>query len=194
MHQPHSSHWTVVKGILRYLKGIITHGLLFQSGPLHLEAYSDANYAGCPIDRRSTSGYCVYLGFCPISCSAKKQATMSRSNTKAEYWQLALTIAELSWLCLLLKELNIFLPQPPLIWCDYISFISLCSNPIYHARLKHLEVDYHFVREKVVHKELCVRYLNTVEQIADVFTKGLTSARFRLLRDKLMVHDCPMSL
>ncbi|KAL5706233.1 hypothetical protein ACHQM5_024431 [Ranunculus cassubicifolius] len=90
-------------------------------------------------------------------------------------------------------DLRVFL-STPVIWCDNISSISLASNPIYHARTKHLEVDYHYVRDKVVRKELAVQYICTEDQIADVFTKGLSSVRFKNLTHKLMVHPCPISL
>ena len=83
---------------------------------------------------------------------------------------------------MLFKDLRIYLSTVPLIWCDNISSIAPASNPVLHAPTKHLEVDYHCVREKVIHKELYDRYINTVDQIADIFTKGLTSAHFQVLR------------
>lgn len=193
LHQPTTHHWTAVKRILRYLKDTPDHGLFYQPGSLLLEAYSDADYAGCPDDRHSTGGYCVYLGHNPISWSAKKQRTVSRSSTEAEYRQLAYTAAELSWIRSLFKDLGIRLSTPR-IWCDNISSISLASNPVFHARTKHLEVDYHYVRDKVVRKELEVCYLSTTDQVADIFTKGLSKSRFLLLTNKLMVRSRPISL
>jgi hypothetical protein len=193
LHQPTTHHWTAVKRILRYLKDTPDHGLFYQPGSLMLEAYSDADYAGCPDDRHSTGGYCVYLGHNPISWSAKKQRTVSRSSTEAEYRQLAYTAAELSWIRSLFKDLGIRLSTPR-IWCDNISSISLASNPVFHARTKHLEVDYHYVRDKVVRKELEVCYLSTTDQVADIFTKGLSKSRFLLLTNKLMVRSRPISL
>ena len=87
------------------------------------------------------------------------------------------------------KDLCIYLSTVSLIWCDNIS-----SNPVFHARTKHLEVDYRYVHEKVVHKELDVRYINTVDQIADIFTKGLTSIHFQILRFKPMIRPRPIRL
>uniref|UniRef100_A0A2N9EQM2 Uncharacterized protein n=1 Tax=Fagus sylvatica TaxID=28930 RepID=A0A2N9EQM2_FAGSY len=193
LHQPTTNHWTAVKRILRYLKDTPDHGLFYQPGSLMLEAYSDADYAGCPDDRHSTGGYCVYLGHNPISWSAKKQRTVSRSSTEAEYRQLAYTAAELSWIRSLFKDLGVCLSTPR-IWCDNISSISLASNPVFHARTKHLEVDYHYVRDKVVRKELEVCYISTTDQVADIFTKGLSKSRFLLLTNKLMVRSRPISL
>ncbi|WOH07734.1 hypothetical protein DCAR_0727167 [Daucus carota subsp. sativus] len=193
MHQPTTTHWTAVKRILRYLKHTYDHGLFYRRGPLKIEAYSDADYAGNPDDRHSTGGYCIYLGYNPISWSAKKQRTVSRSSTEAEYRQLAYTAAEISWIRSLFRELGVPM-STPVIWCDNISSISLSSNPVFHSKMKHLEVDYHYVREKVIRKELDVRYISTVDQVADVFTKGLSSSRFKQLANKLMVRSRPISL
>ena len=94
----------------------------------------------------------------------------------------------------LFKDLRIYLSTVPLIWCDNISSIAIASNPVFQARTKHLECDYRYVSEKVVHKELDVRYINIVDQIADIFTKGLTSAHFQIFRFKLMICPQPIRL
>lgn len=193
MHQPTTAHWNAVKRILRFLKGSVNHGLLYKPGSTHIHAYCDADYAGNPDDRHSTGGYVIYLGSNPISWSAKKQRTVSRSSTEAEYRQLAYTAAELSWLRSLFKDLGIPL-QPPVLWCDNVSSLALASNPVFHARTKHLEVDYHYVREKVIRGELQVRYISTKDQVADIFTKGLSRQRFTGLQYKLMVRDPTISL
>lgn len=96
IHQPITTHWTVVKRILRYVKGTSNHGLLFRPGPFKLKAYSDSDYAGDPADRRSIGGFCVYLGDNPIAWSSKKQSTVSRSSTESEHCQVAKTAAEIS--------------------------------------------------------------------------------------------------
>lgn len=191
LQQPTDEHLTAVKRILRFLKGTITYGLFLQPGPIHLEAYCDADWAGCPIDRRSTNGFCVYLGSNPISWCAKKQSTVSRSSTEAEYRCLAHTTAELYWLCSLLKELQVPLVMAPIIWCDNISAIALAFNPVFHARTKHIEIDYHFVREKVAHKQLDIRYISSIDQVADIFTKGLPPHRVRYLQAKLCLRPHP---
>ena len=148
--KPTSVHLEATKRVLRYLRGTLHHGICFSPGPLSLTAFSDADWAGDPTDRRSTTGLLVFLGPNPISWSAKKQPTVSRSSTEAEYRALATTATELSWLRILFKELRIFLPYVPVLWCDNVSAIALSANPIFHSRTKHLEVDYHYVREKVL--------------------------------------------
>jgi hypothetical protein len=146
MHAPTTTHLTAAKRVLRYLKGTLNSGLYVCKGPITLTAFCDADWAGNPDDRRSTTGYGVFLGPNLISWSAKKQHIVSRSSTEAEYRSLSLTTAELFWLRMLLKELQISLPSPPVIWCDNSSALALASNPVFHARTKHIEVDVHFIR------------------------------------------------
>ncbi|KAL9992629.1 putative RNA-directed DNA polymerase [Helianthus debilis subsp. tardiflorus] len=197
MHSPTGNHWSAVKRILRYLHGTSNHGLLISSSSssiLHaytdahnLTAFSDSDWAGCPDDRRSTGGYAIYLGSNLISWSARKQRTVSRSSTEAEYKALANTVAELTWLETLMTELRVPMRMAPILWCDNLGATYLSANPVFHARTKHVEVDFHFVREKVAQRKLSVQFISTHDQIADVFTKPLPSDRFLLLKSKLKV-------
>ncbi|KAF5451779.1 hypothetical protein F2P56_026853 [Juglans regia] len=195
MHKPTDIHWTAVKQILRYLKFSIDFGLFIQPSPsLQLSVYSDADWAGSPDDRKSTSGYCIYYGHNLISWSSKKQPTVARSSTEAEYRAVAHATAETLWLLSLLRELHIFIPSRPILWCDNIGATYLAANPVFHARTKHVEIDCHFVREKVHNKSLDVWFLSSKDQIADVLTKPLVSIHFSHLRDKLNVRSPPLNL
>ncbi|KAM0984150.1 hypothetical protein ACFX14_011746 [Malus domestica] len=178
MHNPMVSHVLAVKRILRYLKGTSTYGIHFKPGPLHLQSYSDADWAGDPNDRRSTSGFVVFLGSNPISWASKKQHTVSRSSTKAEYRALAITAAELAWIRQLFCDMHISLPFSPMIYCDNISAIALSTNPVFHAKSKHIEIDYHFVRERVTRGDLQVQHVSSADQSAYILTKGLSTPLF----------------
>ncbi|XP_022038463.1 uncharacterized mitochondrial protein AtMg00810-like [Helianthus annuus] len=150
MHSPREPHFTFLKRILRYIKGTLDHGLrLTVSPPSSLIAYSDADWAGCPDSRRSTSGYCVFLGNNLISWSSKRQPTVSRSSAEAEYRGVANAVAETSWLRNLLFELHVPITRATIVYCDNISVVYLSDNPVQHQRTKHVELDIHFVREKV---------------------------------------------
>jgi Reverse transcriptase (RNA-dependent DNA polymerase) len=157
MHHPTEAHWNAVKRILHYVAGTLRYGLHFyKKSPLHIHSYSDVDWAGNIDDRRSTFGFCVYLGRNLVSWCAKKQPTVSRSSTEAEYRSLALTCTEVMWLEYLLKEIQVSLQQTPTLWCDNIGATFLASNPMFHARTKHIEIDYHFVRERVASNRLKV--------------------------------------
>ncbi|CAN6563652.1 unnamed protein product [Malus baccata var. baccata] len=138
MHSPMTSHVVAVKRILRYLSGTLDYGLHFKPGQLHLQAYSDADWASDPNDRRSTSGHVVYFGSSPISWASKKQHIVSKSSTEAEYRALAITAAELAWIRQLFCDLHVSVFTAPVIYCDNISAIALSSNPVFHSRVKHI--------------------------------------------------------
>ncbi|XP_068328737.1 uncharacterized mitochondrial protein AtMg00810-like [Pyrus communis] len=187
MHNPMISHVIAVKRILRYLKGTSTYGIHFKPGPLHLQSYSDADWAGDPNDRRLTSGFVVFLGSNPISWASKKQHTVSRSTTEAEYRALAITAAELAWIRQLLCDMHVPLHSSPLIYCDNVSTIALFTNHVFNAKSKHIEIDYHFVCERVTRGDLQVQHVSSTDQSADILTKGLSAPLFQQHCNNLML-------
>ncbi|TQD73690.1 hypothetical protein C1H46_040776 [Malus baccata] len=193
MHSPTTVHWATVKCILRYLKGTHDHGMLYRPSSLSITAYADADYAGDPNDRRSIKGYCIFLCSNLISWCSKKQRGVSCSSTEAEYNQLAYTAVTLSWFRNLFHDLHLYL-TPPQLWCDNISAPAVASNSVFQARMRHVEVDYHYVCEKVTRKEIVVGYVASPDQVADFLTKGLSSNRFCFLLSKLPVLGRPISL
>lgn len=145
MHSPTTDHWQAAKWVLHYLAGTTTHGIyLKDNNPLTLHAYSYADWAGDADDYVSTNAYVIYLGHQAISWSSKKQKGVARSSTEAEYHAIANAASEVRWICNLLTELRIPLPLPPVIYCDNIGATYLSANPVFHSRMKHLALDYHF--------------------------------------------------
>ncbi|KAM1260029.1 hypothetical protein ACFX2J_039256 [Malus domestica] len=192
LQTPMVSHFTAVKRILRYLKGTLSSGITYAAGDVGLKAFSDADWAGDPNDRRSTTGFVVFLGSNPISWSSKKQQTVSRSSTEAEYRAMSSTAAELDWIQQLLTFLHIHLSCAPVLFCDNLSAIALSFNPVQHQRTKHIEIDVHFVRERIAQKKLLVQFVSSGEQFADILTKGLSAPLFRTHCTNLMLGSSPM--
>jgi len=150
MHKPTEEHWRLVKRLLRYLSGTsIVSPLLHHQSPAHLHAFSNANWGGNKDDFSSTSAYILYLGQNLVSWPSKKQQTIARSSTEAEYRSVADTASEISWVCSLLNELQYSVKQVPVIYCDNIGATQLSSNPVFHSRMKHVSIDFHFIRERV---------------------------------------------
>ncbi|GJY88713.1 ribonuclease H-like domain-containing protein [Tanacetum coccineum] len=143
--------FSTLKWILRYVHGTLNHGLkLFSSSTTSLVAYSDADWAGCPTTRRSTSGYCVFIGNNLLSWSSKRQPKLFRCNAEAEYRGVANDVAEPCWLRNLLLRLHTPLSFAMLVYCDNVSGVYLSSNLVQHQRTKHIEIDIHFVQDLVV--------------------------------------------
>lgn len=194
MHDPRDEYMNALKRIVRYIHGTLDHGLhLYPSSPSTLISYTDADWGGCPDTRRSTSGYCVFLGDNLVSWSAKRQATLSRSSAEAEYRGVANVVSESCWLRNLLLELHCPIQKATLVYCDNVSAIYLSGNPVQHQRTKHIEMDIHFVREKVAHGHVRVLHVPSRYQIADIFTKGLPLVLFEDFRDSLSVRKPPVS-
>ena len=124
------------------------------------------------------SGYCVFLGDNLISWSSKRQHTVSRSSAKAEYRGVANVVAKACWIRQLLDELHRPLPHATLVYCDNISAVYLSTNLVHHQRTKHVEIDIHFVRERVALGAVRVLHVPTSLQYADIFTKGLPTVVF----------------
>lgn len=195
MASPRHLHLAAAKRILRYLSGTSHRGIFFPTGSsLTLVAYSDADWAGCPDTRRSTTGWCVYLGNALISWKCKKQERVSKSSTEAEYRAMSATCSEITWLRGLLSELGYPQSDPTLLHGDNTSAIQIVANPIYHERTKHIEVDCHSIRESFDNGVISLPHVSTDQQIADILTKPLSGARHQFFVNKLMLFDSPASI
>ncbi|XP_020672076.1 uncharacterized protein LOC110092062 [Dendrobium catenatum] len=191
MHKPLTSNFIALTHLLRYIQGTTDHGLPHYCDELTLQGFSDADWVNNIQDRKSISGYCNFLGKSLISWRVKKQATVARSSTEAEYRALAAEASEVMWLRQLLEELHIPQTAPTTIYCDNTSAIALSNNPVYHARTKHIDVDCHFIRDNIRSKHITVHHISTNDQLADIFTKPLPTRRFKLLCNKLIVAPPP---
>ncbi|GJV32061.1 retrovirus-related pol polyprotein from transposon TNT 1-94 [Tanacetum coccineum] len=175
LKEPRTTHMAALTRVLRYLKLCPGQGLFFPANnSLNLLTYCDSNWASCSFSRKSISGYGIFLGSSLISWQSKKQGVVSRSSTEAEYRALSDNSCEISWLTCLLKDLQVQVPTPVPILCDNASTIALASNPIHHARTKHIEIDCHFVRNKIKAGEILPSFVPSKSQVADIFTKSLS--------------------
>lgn len=192
MHAPTDADFCFLKRILWYIKGTATLGLhIRKDSAMQLSAFCDSDWAGCKETRRSTTGFCTLLGPNLISWSAKRQPTVSRSSTEAEYRALGATAQEITWISFLLRDIGLHQPQSTLLLCDNLSAVYLSTNPAMHKRSKHFDTDYHCIREQVALGLIETRHIPGTLQIADIFTKSLARKAFEELRFKLGVDVAP---
>ncbi|XP_024457130.2 uncharacterized mitochondrial protein AtMg00810-like [Populus trichocarpa] len=169
MHEPRQPHMATALRVVHYLKSASGQGLLLHSNnPLHLKAFCDSDWAGCPITRRSTTRYCVFLGNSLISWRTKRQKTVSLSSVEAEY---------------------IAMTDPITLFCDNQDALHIAKNHVFHERTRHIEMDCHFIRDKILQGEVVTRYVISSQQLVDVFTKALGKEKFKQLICKLGVID-----
>lgn len=182
---PKESHVSAVKRIFRYLHGTINLGLWYPKGSeMSLISYSDADFAGCRIDRKSTSGTCHFLGSSLVSWASKKQNSVALSTTEAEYIAAGSCCAQVLWMKQTLEDYRLKFENTP-IKCDNTSAICLSKNPIQHSRTKHIEVRHHFLRDHIEKGDIILEFIGTEHQLADIFTKPLAKDRFCEIRRNL---------
>ena len=190
MHAPRTSHWEALHHTLRYLSHTSGQGILLRAtDTLSLQAFSDSDWASCSDSRRSVTGYILLLGNSPISWKSKKQGTVSKSSSEAEYRAMASAASEVAWTVRLLEELGVQKLKHVTLYCDNQSALHIARNLVFHERTKHIEIDCHFTRDKVLEGLLQLSYLPTHSQLADVFTKSMPSPQFKDLLFKLGLFD-----
>jgi hypothetical protein len=190
MQQPRLPHWDAAIRVVKYLKGNPGQGIFLRADcDLQLYAWCDSDWASCPLTRRSLSSWLVLLGNSPISWKTKKQHTVSRSSAEAEYRSLATTTCELKWLKELLSFLGVSHPRPMKVYCDSQAAMHIAANPVFHERTKHIGVDCHFVRDKLLRGNISTYYVSTHTQLADIFTKALGKQQFDYFLGKLGIRN-----
>ncbi|KAK6115596.1 hypothetical protein DH2020_007865 [Rehmannia glutinosa] len=182
---PKESHMSAVKRIFRYLKGTIQYGLFYPKNEnFYLKGYSDSGYAGNIDDRKSTSGSCQFLGDCLVSWFSKKQNCVSLLTAEAEYISVAFCCTQLLWMKQTLADYKCSFESVP-IFCDNISAINIAQNPVHHNRTKHIEIRHHFLRDCVSKRKIEISFVSSQDQLADIFTKSLSSETFASIRARL---------
>ena len=189
-HDPREPHLQVACRVLHYLKGNLGKGILFKKNDtLALEAYTDADYASSIVDQRSTTGYCAFLGGNLATWRSKKQNVVARSSVESEFRIIAQGLCELLWLKIILDDLRIKWDDPMKLYCDKKSAINIAHNPIQHDRTKDIEVNRHFIKEKLEEGVVCMSYVPSEHQLADILTKRLNNSMFHDLVFKLGMED-----
>lgn len=190
MHQPRKLHMEAALRVIRYLKGVPSQGLFFPlNNDLKLRAYCDSDWAGCSMTRRSTTRYCVFLGPSFISWKSKHQKTVSLSSTEAEYRAMAKAYCEFSWVQYLLRDLGILQQEPAELYCDNRAALHIAANPVFHERTRHIEMDCHYIRDKIQDGSITTKFVRSAHQLADVLTKPLGKEIFIPMVRKLGVQD-----
>ena len=186
---PKESHLVAVKRILRYLIGTHDLGLFYPRDVFFdLVGYSDADFGGFKVDRKSTSGTCQFLGQSLVSWHSKKQNSVALSTAEAEYVAAGSCCAQILWIKHQLEDFNLSYDHIPIL-CDNTSAICLTKNPIQHSRTKHIEIRHHFIRDHVQKGDIVLSFVETDKQLADIFTKPLPEERFCILRRELGISN-----
>jgi hypothetical protein len=172
-----------------YLKETMNYGMWYpRNHNFQLTAYSDAYWANCVDERKSTSGGAFFLGDSLVAWISKKKGSISLSTTKVEYIVVSTCCTQVLWMIQTLSDLEVKYATPIPIHCDNTSAISVSKNPIFHSKTKHIPIKYHFLIEQVTNQVVQVQYIPTIKQIVDIFTKPLAKTPFEYLRQKLGEH------
>ncbi|KAM0055871.1 putative RNA-directed DNA polymerase [Helianthus debilis subsp. tardiflorus] len=190
MHQPQVAHMEAIWRIIRYLKGTTGYGVLFQPNKhLEIQAYIDADWAGDKGDRRSTSGYSTLVGGNLVTWRSKKQKVVALSSAEAEFRGIARGLAEVLWIQKLLTEIGFPQTKTSMIMCDNEAAIQISENPVQHDRTKHVEVDMHFIKEKLEAGIIKLPFVRSEDQLADILTKAVNGRIFNHCLVKLSIED-----
>jgi hypothetical protein len=190
MQTPTHTNMHVAKRVLRYLSGTQNYGLMYEkrvsSNDIHVNAYCDSDYANSKEDRKSTTGYCVFINGNLISWATRKQPTVAQSSCEAELLALSDVVKEVEWVIMLLTELRQNVVTPATINIDNQSTIKISENDACHERTKHIDIRHFYVRDEIKNKKIKLKWVESSNQLADILTKSLSAGPFERLRDKLL--------
>ena len=192
MVKPTKIFWKAGKHVLRYITGTSGYGLWYrQEDGAKLSGFTDADWAGSPTDRKSTSGGVFSIGSTAVYWYSRKQRSVALSSTEAEYMAASLAACEAIWMRKILVGLFGLHLEPTMIYCDNQSCIKLSANPVFHDRSKHIDIRYHHIRDCVQRRIMMLSYVPTEDQDADILTKVLTRSKFEFHRGRIGVADNP---
>ncbi|KAH9105565.1 hypothetical protein LEN26_014717 [Aphanomyces euteiches] len=187
LNNPGKSHWESAKRVMRYVAGTLNYGLIYTGTSSTLTAYSDSDYASDPTTRRSITGYCTFVGGNLVSWCSNSQLVVATSTTEAEYIALAQATREVLFQRTLHEQCLNQQREATVLFGDNQPAIAVASNPVHHARTKHIDVRYHFIRERIQLGDVKLEYVSSKDNVADIFTKPLPRLDFQHLRDMLGV-------
>ena len=190
MHCPSKEHMEAVYRVLRYLKSSPGKGLFFgRYNDYKISGYTDADWAGDHTDRKSTSGYFMFVGKNLVTWRSKKQKVVARSSAEAEFRGMAHGVCELIWIKRIIQDLGLKHPEPMMLHCDNKAAIAIANNPVQHDRTKHVEVDRHFIKDHLNQGTISLPFVSSQTQLADVLTKAVSGNIFHSSLDKLGMMD-----
>ena len=197
MHQPNQTHMTAAKRILRYLSATQDYCIQYtndydnekhKNKKIVISAYCDADWGGDLDDRKSTTGYCVYINKKIVSWHTHKQPTVALSSAEAELMSACDVVKEIMWMKPMLEEMNYEVVTPIIINIDNQSAMKIAENDVEHARTKHIDIKYNFIKDQIKNKIIKLNWVSTKDQIADIFTKALSQDIFEKMRGKLLAR------
>eukprot|EP00253_Pinus_taeda_P017652 PITA_17652 len=195
MSKPLESHWNAKKNVLRYLQGTVDYGIIYtDSFDVRLAGFANSDWVGNVDDHRSITGYGFSLRSGAITWSSKKQNTVSLSSIEGEYQAMCAAMCEAVWLQRLLQDVGEEQTIATTIICDNQNSIKLANNPVFHKNTKHIDTQFHFVREKVQSKEIHLEYCNTCDNVVDTFIKPLGKVKFQMFREMLGIYENTFSI
>jgi hypothetical protein len=195
MQTPQEPHLDAMRTILKYIKHILLCGIFYEAkSQLQVHGYTNVDWACNVSNRRSINGFMFSFGNGAVSWNSKKQPTIALSSTEAECKGPTIVACEIVWLQKLLSYLGQLVDAPIVIYCDNISSILLANNSMYHVKTKHIEVHYHFIREKILAKEINLIHVNIKDQVVYIFTKALGTNKLRRFKKILGVLEVDLNL
>ncbi|MCO5559931.1 hypothetical protein L7F22_013535 [Adiantum nelumboides] len=195
MQLPRKPHLDAVRHIMRYVRATLDYALFYDIGTqIQVHNYTNFDCDGNVYDRQSTSGYMFSFGSAAVTWSSKKQPTVALLSTKAKYRGAVAVACEVAWLKKLLQDLGIQVQDSVVIYYDNINSIQLARNPVFHARTKHIEVHYHFIRERILDGDINLDYVSTEDHVVNLFTKALGVEKLQRFKGMLRLQDMALSL